>query len=72
MDRLDRIVPEGLSSFFFASSGSEVVDNAIKLARAATKRTNIICFDVRINIDIVICRFPHTVRLHACPSHLEI
>ena len=41
-----RIVPEGLSTFFFASSGSEVVDNAVKLARAATKRPNIICFEV--------------------------
>ena len=46
LDRLTRIVPEGLSSFFFASSGSEVVDNAVKLARAATKRPNIICFEV--------------------------
>ena len=46
LDRLGRIAPEGLSSFFFASSGSEVVDNAVKLARAATKRPNIICFEV--------------------------
>ena len=47
MDRLTRIAPEGLSSFFFANSGSEAVDNAVKLARAATKRPNIICFEVR-------------------------
>lgn len=45
LDRLGRIAPEGLSSFFFASSGSEVVDNAVKLVRAATKRPNIICFE---------------------------
>jgi len=47
IDRLNRIVPEGLDSFFFTNSGSEVVDNAIKLARAATGRPNIICFEVR-------------------------
>lgn len=49
LDRLTRIAPEGLSSFFFASSGSEVVDNAVKLARAATKRPNIICFEVGLD-----------------------
>ena len=46
LDRLARIVPEGLGSFFFASSGSEVVDNAVKLARAHTGRPNIIAFEV--------------------------
>ena len=47
IDRLNRIVPEGLHSFFFANSGSEVVDNAVKLARGATGRPNIICFEAR-------------------------
>lgn len=46
MDRLTRIAPKGLDCHLFANSGSEVVENAIKMARAHTKRTNIICFDV--------------------------
>jgi 4-aminobutyrate aminotransferase-like enzyme len=33
-----------LDSFFFWNSGSEAVEAAIKLARFATKKTNIICF----------------------------
>ena len=47
LDRLGRIVPKGLDTHIFANSGSEVVENAIKMARAHTKKTNIICFDVR-------------------------
>ncbi len=46
LDRLARIVPKGLDTHIFANSGSEVVENAIKMARAHTKKTNIICFDV--------------------------
>lgn len=46
LDRLLKIVPPSLSRFFFANSGSEAVDNAIKVARAHTKRQNIICFEV--------------------------
>jgi 4-aminobutyrate aminotransferase len=38
------IVPEGLDSFFFSNSGAEAVEAAIKLARHATGRTNIIVF----------------------------
>lgn len=48
LDRLGRIVPKGLDTHIFANSGSEVVENAIKMARAHTKKTNIICFDVRL------------------------
>ena len=47
LDRLGRICPKGLDTHIFANSGSEVVENAIKMARAHTKKTNIICFDVR-------------------------
>ncbi len=47
LDRLLDITPPHLSRFFFANSGSEVVENAVKLARAHTGRTNIIAFDVR-------------------------
>lgn len=46
LDRLSRIVPKGLDTHVFANSGSEVVENAIKMARAHTKKTNIIAFDV--------------------------
>ena len=47
LDRLAKICPKGLDTHIFANSGSEVVENAIKMARAHTKKTNIICFDVR-------------------------
>ncbi len=46
MERLLRIMPEGLDTFFFANSGSEAIDNAIKVARASTGRPHIICFEV--------------------------
>jgi 4-aminobutyrate aminotransferase len=39
-------MPEGLTRFFFANSGSEAVENAIKIARGHTKKQNIICFEV--------------------------
>lgn len=44
LERLKRITPDTLSKFFFCQSGSEAVDNAIKLARASTGRQNIISF----------------------------
>ena len=44
LDRLKRITPDTLTKFFFCQSGSEAVDNAIKLARASTRRQNIISF----------------------------
>lgn len=47
LDRLLEIAPPSLTRFFFANSGSEAVDNAIKVARGHTKRQNIICFEVR-------------------------
>ncbi|CCI49056.1 unnamed protein product [Albugo candida] len=37
-------MPKGLNSFFFATSGSEAVENAVKLARHATRKQNIITF----------------------------
>ena len=46
LDRLSRIAPKSLNTHIFANSGSEVVENAIKMARAHTKKTNIIAFDV--------------------------
>lgn len=46
LDRLLEVTPSNLTRFFFANSGSEAVDNAIKVARAHTKRQNVICFEV--------------------------
>ena len=47
LDRLLKICPSQLTRFFFANSGSEAIDNAIKIARAHTGKQNIICFEVR-------------------------
>jgi 4-aminobutyrate aminotransferase len=44
IEELHAIVPPGLDSFFFKNSGSEAVEAAIKLARMATGRTNVIVF----------------------------
>jgi len=41
---LRTIVPEGLDCFFFSNSGAEAVEGAVKLARHATGRPNVIVF----------------------------
>ena len=41
---LRKIVPPALDSFYFANSGAEAVENAVKIARAATGRQNVIVF----------------------------
>jgi 4-aminobutyrate aminotransferase len=38
------VVPKGLEEFFFANSGAEAVEAAVKLSRQATGRANIIVF----------------------------
>ena len=43
-DELLGIVPSPLDSFFFTNSGAEVIEGAVKLARHATRRQNIIVF----------------------------
>jgi len=43
-DELRTVVPEGLDSFFFSNSGAEAVEGAVKLARHATGRPNVIVF----------------------------
>jgi len=43
-EMLKQVVPPGLTKFFFNCSGSEAIEAAVKLARAATKRNNIIVF----------------------------
>ncbi|KAI9498395.1 pyridoxal phosphate-dependent transferase [Zychaea mexicana] len=48
LDLIERLQPKmpspELDTFFFANSGAEAVENAVKLARHATKRQNIIVF----------------------------
>ncbi len=43
-DALREVVPSNLDSFFFSNSGAEAVEGAVKLARHATGRPNVIVF----------------------------
>ena len=45
VDELRKIVPPSIDSFFFTNSGAEAVENAVKVARAATGKPNIIVFN---------------------------
>lgn len=44
VDRLGDVLPQGLDRLFFANSGSEAVEAALRLARQATGRPNIVVF----------------------------
>lgn len=44
-DRLFELTPDGIDQFFFCNSGAEATEAAVKLARQATKRPNIIVMD---------------------------
>ena len=44
VSELQTIVPPSLDGFFFSNSGAEAVEGAVKLARHATGRTNVIVF----------------------------
>jgi len=44
IEELKMIVPEHLDGFFFSNSGAEAVEGALKLARMATGRPNVIVF----------------------------
>jgi 4-aminobutyrate aminotransferase len=44
VEELRRIVPRSLDGFFFSNSGAEAIEGAIKLARYATGRPNVIVF----------------------------
>ena len=44
LERLGDVLPSGLDSMFFANSGSEAVEAAVRLARQATGRPNIVVF----------------------------
>ena len=43
-DALLPLMPSGIDSFFFSNSGAEATEGALKLARHATKRTNVVVF----------------------------
>jgi 4-aminobutyrate aminotransferase len=44
IEELRTVAPPSIDSFFFANSGAEAVENAIKIARVATGRQNVIVF----------------------------
>ncbi|GIL26988.1 aspartate aminotransferase family protein [Actinocatenispora comari] len=44
-ERLGTVLPAGLDTLFYANSGSEAVEAALRLARQATGRPNIVVFD---------------------------
>ncbi len=43
-ERLARVTPDGIDTFFFSNSGAEAIEAAVKLARHATGRANLIVF----------------------------
>lgn len=43
-ERLGEVLPSGLDSLFFANSGSEAVEAALRLTRQATGRPNVVVF----------------------------
>ena len=44
VNKMRTVLPKDMDTFFFTNSGSEAVENAIKIARKATGKTNIITF----------------------------
>ncbi|SDN42744.1 4-aminobutyrate--2-oxoglutarate transaminase [Vreelandella arcis] len=45
-EKLSQIVPvRGQAKVMLANSGAEALENAVKIARAATGRSNVVCFD---------------------------
>ena len=45
IEELRKIVPPSIDSFYFANSGAEALENAVKIAKAATGRPNVIVFN---------------------------
>lgn len=43
-ERLEAITPEPIDMFFFSNSGAEITEAAVKLAKAATGRANVVVF----------------------------
>ena len=44
-DRLAELTPGAIDTFFFANSGAEITEAAVKLAKQVTGRPNVIVFD---------------------------
>ncbi|MEV0685469.1 aminotransferase class III-fold pyridoxal phosphate-dependent enzyme [Nocardia sp. NPDC050378] len=44
-DQLGSVLPSGLDSLFFSNSGSEAIEAAVRLARHATGKPNVVVFD---------------------------
>lgn len=44
IEELRQITPPSIDSYFFANSGAEALENAVKIARVATGRQNVIVF----------------------------
>lgn len=44
IEELRKVVPPSIDSFFFANSGAEALENAVKIAKVATGRQNVIVF----------------------------
>jgi len=42
--KLDEITPDGIDTFFFANSGAEITEAAVKLAKQATRRPHVVVF----------------------------
>jgi 4-aminobutyrate aminotransferase len=42
--KLNEITPAGIDTFFYANSGAEITEAAVKLAKQATRRPNIVVF----------------------------
>lgn len=42
--KLDEITPSSIDTFFFANSGAEITEAAVKLAKQVTKRPNVVVF----------------------------
>ena len=66
LDRLLKVCPSELTRFFFTNSGSEAVDNAIKIARGHTGKQNIICFEARPWRPLGTCTEAGRSALQAC------
>lgn len=43
-EELSHILPEKLNAYYFSNSGAEILEGAVKLAKQATKRPNVIVF----------------------------
>jgi 4-aminobutyrate aminotransferase len=45
VEEIRKVVPPAIDSFFFANSGAEALENALKIAKVATGRPNVIVFN---------------------------